>query len=49
MVFRGTPPPQVPDFKDTGATLSSQQQFDKLAETDPVKLLAECLTRTSAR
>lgn len=41
----GEPPPPTPFFGDRGGTLSSQQQFDKLAETDPVKLLAECLTR----
>lgn len=43
--FRGTPPPPAPVFTDAGAALSSQQQFDNLAATDPVKLLAECLTR----
>jgi len=42
---RDTPPPVAPPFIDRGETLSSQQQFDKLAETDPVKMLAECLTR----
>lgn len=39
------PPPPPPPFVDDGATLSTQQQFDKLAETDPVKMLHECVTR----
>lgn len=42
---RGAPPPPPPPFVDKGETLSSQQQFDKLAATDPVKMLSECLTR----
>lgn len=44
-LFRGEPPPEAPVFDDKGGALSTQQQFEKLAETDPVKLLAECLTR----
>lgn len=44
-VMRGTPPPPPPPFVDKGETLSSQQQFDKLAASDPVKMLSECLTR----
>ena len=42
---RTAPPPQKVEHPDTGATLSTQQQFDKLAETDPVKMLDQCLTR----
>ena len=45
LFFRGDAPPQSLVFTDSGAALSTQQQFDKLAEADPVKLLAECLTR----
>lgn len=43
--FRAAPPPPPVEHPDTGATLSTQQQFDKLAETDPVKMLDQCLTR----
>lgn len=38
-------PQELPPLADDGSALSTQQQFDKLAETDPVKLLHECLTR----
>ena len=42
---KGEPPPPIPIHKDKGEALSTQQQFAKLAETDPVKMLDECLTR----
>lgn len=41
----GEPPPPTPVFDDRGGALSSQQQFDTLAQTDPVGMLAACLTR----
>jgi hypothetical protein len=37
-------PPEAPAFQPN-ATLAPQEQFDKLAETDPVGLLSECLSR----
>ncbi len=42
---QGAPPPPAPEFQDTGETLATQIDFEKLAQTDPVKLLAECLMR----
>jgi hypothetical protein len=41
----GTPPPPAPTFVDAGDRLPTQEEFDKLAETDPVAMLAACLTR----
>lgn len=42
---RGTPPPPSPVFDDTGRTLPTQPEFDALAEKEPVKMLAACLSR----
>lgn len=42
---RGTPPPDSPKVEDTGDTLPTQAEFDALAESDPVKMLAACLIR----
>ena len=43
--FRGAAPPEVPVFKDEGAKLSTQDEFDTLARENPVKMLAAALTR----
>jgi hypothetical protein len=44
-VTRGAPPPDSPKFSDIGDESPTQEQFDRLAESDPVKLFAACLTR----
>jgi len=36
---------EAPKFKDTGDELPTAAEFEELARTDPVKLLAVCLTR----
>jgi hypothetical protein len=43
--FHGEPPPEAPEFRDEGKKLSTQEEFDKLAREDPVKMLAAALTR----
>jgi hypothetical protein len=44
--FREPPPlAETPRFKDTGNQLPTAAEFEELARTDPVKLLAACLTR----
>lgn len=44
-LFQGEPLPPTPEFKDDGNRLPTQEEFDKLAESDPVKMLSACLTR----
>jgi hypothetical protein len=41
------PPPlaETPRFEDSGDRLPTPAEFEELAQTDPVKLLAVCLTR----
>lgn len=41
---RGTPPPDAPVYTPE-PKLSSQDEFDKLAEKDPVAMLSMCLTK----
>jgi hypothetical protein len=44
--FREPPPlAETPRFADAGDRLPTQEEFEELARTDPVKLLAACLTR----
>jgi hypothetical protein len=43
--LHGDPAPEVRDFTDKGETLSTQDEFDKLARENPVQMLAACLTR----
>jgi hypothetical protein len=45
MYFHGEPPPVAPEFTDDGKKLSSQEEFDKLARENPVKMLGAALTR----
>ncbi len=45
LFFRGEPPPTAPVFTDAGDRLPTQEEFDKLAASDPVKTLDVCLTR----
>jgi hypothetical protein len=44
--FREPPPlAAAPEFKDTGDRLPTQQEFEELVRTDPVKMLDACLRR----
>jgi hypothetical protein len=44
--FTGEPPPVVPEFTpDTVTVLSTHDEFDRVAREDPVRMLAEALTR----
>jgi hypothetical protein len=43
--FRSDPTPEVQPLEDKGEKLSTQEEFDKLAREDPVKMLAEAVTR----
>ena len=46
LYFREPPPlAEAPRFEDTGDRLPTSAEFAELARTDPVKLLAACLTR----
>ena len=36
---------ETPTFEDTGDRLPTQEEFEALAKSDPVKLLEACLTR----
>lgn len=42
--FRGTPPPQVPQFTPNGH-VASENEFEKLAKSDAVATLSQCLSR----
>ena len=46
-IFLSEPPPlaETPRFEDSGDRLPTPAEFEELARTDPVKLLAVCLTR----
>src|SRR5690242_14973252 len=35
---------ETPRFEDTGSHLPTQEEFDALAHSDPIKLLEACLT-----
>ena len=43
-LLRGEPPPESPVHNSNGPIVT-QEEFDHLAQTDPVKLLDQCLTR----
>ena len=51
--FRGLRPvlprtcrwPPTPEFKDAGERLPTQEEFEAIVRTDPVKMLEVCLTR----
>src|SRR5215471_12462260 len=43
--FRTTALAETPRFEDTGDRLPTQEEFEALAKSDPVKLLEVCLTR----
>ncbi len=43
--FRGEPAPPATEHADTGETLSTESEFDRLAREDPVKMLDQAVTR----
>ena len=43
--FRATVLAETPTFEDTGDRLPTQEEFESLAKSDPVKLLEACLAR----